>query len=376
MSKFKLAKKIYFFIGTTTELIKLAPVIKELEKRKLKFKVITSGQTKVNFDELKFLIKKRSADIHLGQKAKKSSTFLFLVWFLKTILKIPFMGKEFAGLNKNNSYFIIHGDPVSSFVGAILATFYGLKLVHIESGLRSFNFLEPFPEEICRFIISKLADIHFCPNEWSLNNLKNERGERINTFENTQIEGYQKAIVKKTNFEKEIGLKNNKTGNIKKYFVLIMHRQEHVIFGKSESEKLIKFIFKNMGTKLNCIFITHATTMSFLDSIGFKLNKDQEERVKFVSRLKYIDFVNLISKSEFLITDGGSNQEETYYMGLPCLVLRNVTERIEGLKGNVVLSKNRPSTIKRFMENYKKYKRRKVEVKIRPSKIIVDYLLK
>lgn len=363
-------KKIYFFVGTTTELIKLAPIIRELEKRGVPFKIITSGQTEVNFKELSFLIKKSSADITLGKKAGQPSTFLFVVWFLKTLVAIPFLRKEFVGLNKNNTYFIVHGDPVSSLAGALIAKFYNLKLVHIESGLRSFSFLEPFPEEICRFIISKIADIHFCPNQWSLNNLLREKGMKVNTFQNTQIESYLAAISKRSNFRSELKIKT------KKYFVLIVHRQEHVIFGKQKSKEIIDFILTKADKNLLCIFITHATTLNFLRSVNFKLSQDQQKRVQFVSRLSYIDFVNLIAGSEFLITDGGGNQEEAYYMGLPCLILRNVTERIEGLGHNVILSKMNKKTIGSFMENYKKYKKIKINPEIKPSKIIVDYLLK
>ncbi len=356
-------KSIYFFIGTTTELIKLAPVIRELEKRKIKFKIITSGQTKVKFEELSFLIGSKKADISLGEKVNRSSIFIFLFWSILTIFKTPTLKKEFEGKNFDNSYFIVHGDPVSSLIGAIIAKIYGLRLVHIESGLRSFNYLEPFPEEITRQIISKLADIHFAPNDWSIKNLSHAKGEKINTFQNTMFEDYL-LVPKRARKYKD------------KYFVLVVHRQEHVIFEKEKSKELIEFIIKNIGTGMKCIFVTHATTNKFLESVNFKLPQNTKDKVVFTSRLKYIEFVNLVRNSEFLITDGGSNQEEVYYMGLPCLLLRNYTERIEGLGENVVLSKGNKKVIKSFMKNYKAYRRKKLMVKTRPSKIIVDYLVK
>src|SRR5258708_9979202 len=224
--------RIYCFIGTTTELIKLSPIIQELEKRKIKFKVITSGQTKVNFDELSLIIKKRKADISLGDKQDRSSVTKFSLWSLLAFFKAFSLRKEFKKdkIGKN-TYFIVHGDPVSSLIGAITAKIYGLKLVHIESGLRSFNYLEPFPEEICRVLISNMTDIHFCPNEWSIDNLSHEKGEKINTFQNTLIESYWKVASNKKLYEKELNLGK------KKYFVLIGHRQEHVIFGNEKREK-------------------------------------------------------------------------------------------------------------------------------------------
>lgn len=370
MSVGKFFKQIYFFIGTTAELIKVSPVINDLEKRKVRFKIITSGQTDVNFEELSFFIKKGHPDISFGEKSQKSSTLLFLVWFIRALTSIPTLKKEFNGLDKNNSYFIVHGDPVSSLVGAIIAKFYNLKLVHIESGLRSFNFLEPFPEEICRLIISRFADIKFCPNEWSMNNLLKERNQKVNTFQNTQIECFMAAAKERSSFEDDLELKD------KKYFVLVMHRQEHVVFGKEKTKKLLKYIIRNADRKLLCVFIRHSTTLNFLNSVNFRLSPGEAKRIKFVSRLRYVDFVNLINKSEFLVTDGGSNQEEAYYMGLPCLLLRNYTERIEGLGENAVLSRNNKKIIRTFLKNYKSYRMKKVRFKVRPSKIIVDYLLK
>lgn len=365
----KLKRKIYFFVGTTTELIKLAPIIKELEKRQIKFKIITSGQTKVNFEELAFLINKKKADISLGEKQNRSSVIMFFFWSIYTIFKTPALKNEFKGLNKNNSYFIVHGDPVSSLIGAIIAKIYGLTLVHIESGLRSFNFLEPFPEEICRVIISKIADIHFCPNEWSIKNLSKEKGLKINTKQNTMIESCFSVLTKFKNLKIDLKVTN------KKYFVLIVHRQEHVVFGKEKSRELIEHIIKNIPKNMKCVFITHATTMDFLNSVGFKLSEEDKKKVIFAPRLKYIEFVNLMNRSAFLITDGGSNQEEAYYMGLPCLLVRNYTERIEGLNDNVVLSKSNKRVISEFMKNYKKYIRSKIILIQKPSKIIVDTLV-
>lgn len=356
-------KNIYFFIGTTTELIKLAPVMHEFEKRKIGFKIITSGQTKVNFSELSAFIKKDKADIILSEKVNKSSIFIFLIWSITTIIRTPVLSQEFKGLNSKNTYFIVHGDPVSSLIGALIAKFYGLKLVHIESGLRSFNFLEPFPEEICRYIISCLADIHFCPNEWSLSNLKGIKGKKVNTYQNTMIESYLFAS------------KNKRQRQIKKkYFILIVHRQEHVIFGKKKSKALIEFIFKNM--EMQCVFVKHATTAKFFNSMDIEVANKIQNKVTSVSRMKYFDFVSLLQNSEFIITDGGTNQEEAYYMGLPCLILRNYTERIDGLGENAVLAMEDQKIIKYFIHNYKKYRREKVKMRVRPSKIIVDELSK
>lgn len=353
-------KKIYFFIGTTAELIKLSPVIRELERRKIKFKIIVSGQASVNFEEMSFLIKKNKGDISFKEKANKTSMIHFLVWAIRAFFNVFTLRAEFRGLNKSNSYFIVHGDTVSSLIGAVWAKIYGLKLVHIESGLRSFSFIEPFPEEICRWIVSRLADVHFCPNKWSVDNLSKIPGVKVDTFENTLIESFQAA-------QKDVPARVGK-----KYFVLTAHRQEHIIFEKERTRKLIEFIIKKAELGLSCVFVSHAVTFGLSNSLRLK---GVAREVVISPRLTYLDFVKLLGRSEYLITDGGSNQEEAYYMGLPCLLLRNCTERIEGLGENVVLSKNNKKIIKHFLKNYKSFRRDRVNIKVRPSKIIVDYLL-
>lgn len=362
-------KKIYFFIGTTAELLKLFPVIRELERRDVDFKIITSGQTRVNFEETSNWIKKTKADIALPPKKNQSSIIFFIMWIIKTFFKAPILlFREFKNIDRPNSFFIIHGDTVSSLIGAILARFYNLKIIHIESGLRSFNFWEPFPEEITRVAISKFADVHFCPNEWSLNNLRNTPGEKIDTFKNTFFESYLAAS------KKDAKLKIGKV--VKgKYFVFVLHRQEHIIFKKRENLKMVRFVVDNVPSNINCVFIKHATTSKFLKSVNQDFLKRNKKRMIFLPRLPYSSFVGLLKNAEFLVTDGGGNQEEAYYMGLPCLLLRNYTERPEGLGENVVLGKNNFKIITPFLRNYGNFKRKAVFMKVRPSKIIVDYLL-
>lgn len=363
-------KRIYFFIGTTAELIKLALVINRLKDQRIDFKIITSGQNRILFKELEEYLGPSKVHIAFGEKDEISSVFHFALWAIKTFFRgLFYLRKEFRGLDKNNSYFLVHGDTVSSLIGALVASIYRLKVVHIEAGLRSFNFLEPFPEELCRFIISYLADIHFCPNEWCINNLKNLDKVKVNTYQNTLIESFWTAIRKGKHLKLIKKIK-------KKYFVLVIHRQEHVMFGKKQTKKILEFILKHANKDPSCIFIIHELTKKFLESAKIRLNSQIKKNIVLVPRLPYVNFIKLINNAEYLITDGGSNQEEAYYMGKPCLLLRNCTERIEGLGENVVLSKGNKDIIKDFLKNYQKYKRGGICFKEAPSKIIVDYLLK
>jgi UDP-N-acetylglucosamine 2-epimerase (non-hydrolysing) len=255
-------------------------------------------------------------------------------------------------------------------MGSLVACIYRLKLVHIESGLRSYDFFEPFPEELCRHIIAQLADIHFCPNEWSVKNLASVKGEKVNTHENTLIETFWSQMKNKSHhaFVRQVRAQK------KKYFVLVAHRQEHVLFNRVETKNLLKFILNNIPKNMKCLFLVHDISAGFVDSLELLIPEEVADRITKVDRLPYGDFMNLLAGSEFLITDGGSNQEEMYYMGKPCLLLRNRTERIEGLKKNVVLSKNKHSKILEFLKHYKQYRRKPVYAQTKPSHIIADSL--
>lgn len=373
-SRSKMKKtEIYFFIGTTAELIKLAPVIKELKARKIHFKIIASAQNALNFHELKSLIGEQNADytfVFKPLKLPKNIYLQFMIWAVKAFTNhILFFRNEFKSIDKKKSYFIVHGDTVSSLMGATIAKFFGIRLVHIESGLRSYNFFEPFPEESFRFIVSKLADIHFCPNDWAVNNLKGSRGVKIDTKNNTLIESLLMSLkVKQSN-------KLTAELNKKKFFLLILHRQEHMFFQKSLTKKLLRTFTEFANKDLRCVLVLHKLTSDFLEQENLT-DKIKSQNVLLIPRVPYVEFMDIMKSAEFVATDGGSNQEEAYYLGKPCLVLRNVTERIEGLGENTVLSGGDENVIKEFINNYKKYQRKPVNSNIPPSKIIVDYLVK
>lgn len=362
-------KNIYFFIGVTGELIKLAPIIKEFQKRKIPFKIITSGQGRIYYEELNGYIGTLRTDISFPEKAHRSSIFYFLLWAIRTLLIAPFLlRKEFSGLDKAKTYFIIQGDPISSSIGAVIAKLFGIKLVHVESGDLSGNLLEPFPEEICRHINIRLADILFPPNDWALRNLKRIKMPKIDTIHNSLIECFMWAI-KKPDLPKAIQ-------GLKKYYFLFMHRQEHVIFRKNFAKSMLEFVIRNANPSLKCVLLNNHLTTSIINSLGSDWDEEFKKKLIILPRLPYTDFMKLLNNAEFLATDSATNQLEAYFMGKPFLALRNLTEQIEGIGKNVVIGRENKKIIKNFLRNYKKYETKPITLKKSPSKIIVDYLMK
>ncbi len=365
-------KTIYFFIGTTAELIKLVPVIREFKNKKADFRIITSGQNNVNFKLLEPLMGKQKAYNNFKVKPLRLPLGIYLkfvVWIIKAFTNyILFFRNEFKGMDKKNILFIVHGDTISALLGAVVAKIHGLKLVHIESGYRSFNFFEPFPEEFCRYIVSRLANILFCPNDWCLNNVKNNRGVKINTGQNTVYESCMGALKLKS------GYKLKQVSN-EKFFLLILHRQEHMLFKKELAKRYINTLLSFAKPNMKCLFILHPLTENFLRGENMLEQIKKNPNILTVPRIPYIEFMKILSECEFIATDGGSNQQEAYYLGKPCLLLRKYTEQIEGLYSNATLAKDDLNIVRDFLENYKKKISKRVIVKLLPSKIVADTLL-
>jgi len=357
-------KKLIFYIGTSAELIKLIPVMKCLSQRGIKFETISSGQVDIKENELQDIFK-ISINYKILQNPKKiSSVILFILWFCKCFY---FSLKLFFSLRKQNYTVIVHGDTTSSLIGAVCAKIVNLKVAHIESGLRSFNFFEPFPEEISRYLISKVADIHFCPNEWAIKNIRHERGEKINTKQNTSYE-MMKMATKFNRCPSEI--KTIKS----KYFITVIHRQENIYFKKDFLKKLIYQIIDFTNRDLKCVLVLHKITERFLKDEGMLDTIKNNPNVVLLPRTPYIEFINTISTAEFILTDGGSNQEEAFYFGIPTLIIRNCTERIEGLNKNVVLMSGSFEILQHFLENYKNFKHDKLNDDVYPAEIIITKL--
>jgi UDP-N-acetylglucosamine 2-epimerase (non-hydrolysing) len=357
----------YFFIGTEAELIKLFPVLLEFEKRKINYKIVASGQNNIGQSELlKYLKSQKIGIVLFNGKIKQTAPGLFF-WFISTLIKSLFqLKKEFTNVSKENTFLVIHGDTISTVMGALLGRRFGLQIAHVEAGLRSYNYLHPFPEEIDRVIASRFASIHFCPNQWAVNNLKSKKGTKINTFQNTLFDSLYLVVNDKKPSKILNQIKREK------FFIFIMHRQENLF-----NDNLVKTLISEISTnakKIKCLFIIHKSSLFALEKKGIIQELSNNKNIILTERLGYVEFMKVLDKSEYIITDGGSNQEETYYMGKPCLILREHTERIEGLNKNVILSKNNVKVIREFIRNYKKYKTKPITAKEKPSKIIADYL--
>ncbi len=121
-------------------------------------------------------------------------------------------------------------------------------------------------------------------------------------------------------------------------------------------------------------FILHPPTKAALKDQALYNSLENEPNCLLLPRQGFFEFNNFLTKAEFIITDGGSNQEECFYLGMPCLLFRNETERLEGLGENVVISSFNPTIIENFVLNYKSYRRQPIDDVFSPSRFIADQL--
>jgi UDP-N-acetylglucosamine 2-epimerase (non-hydrolysing) len=361
----------YFFVGTIAEFIKVFPVMLEMDTRGIKYKIIATNQNLVEYSDVFQSVLHKKIFLTLSNGKIKKSSIGLLFWFVKTFFVSLFMFyKAFSKDNKGKKYLIIHGDTVSTLMGAILGKIFRFTVCHIESGLRSFNFLEPFPEEIDRVLASRFVNIHFCPNDWAMYNLKHLSGEKINTTQNTLLDSLRYALSQKIDSELIKHIEGNE------YAIFVCHRQEN-LSKRDLLESLVGAILEQSQQKI-CIFILHEITKIALEKFDLLKKIQDQNNIILVDRLPYFELMHIMQKADFIITDGGSNQEESYYLGLPALILRNYSERKEGLGQNAILYKGDNDLIREFCSTYKKYKTQKVVDRKteNPSKIIVDYLIK
>jgi len=339
----------------------MAPLMALMQKENIEYEFIYTAQHKETITRILDDFNVKRPDRTIYDKSEANSLTTFLGWGSSMILKM-FRPKR---IFPQKGLVMTHGDTVTTAWAAIVGKLAGCKVAHVESGIRSFHIFDPFPEELTRLITFRFSDVYFCPNDWAVNNLKKFKGEKLNLKLNPVYDSVKIAINSKT----EVEFPNEK------YVVVSIHRFENIFTSKLET-----VIIPLLESIANCgfvlVFVLHPSTRNVLKKNDMKLYKrlENNKRIILKERYPYFEFLKLLNRSEFVITDGGSNQEELSYLGKPTLLFRQVTERIEGLGQNVVISYFDPKIIMEFTKSYKKWEKPSMNIEHSPSEVIVDYL--
>ena len=307
--------KVMTIFGTRPEAIKMAPLVKELESRKeIKSIVCVTAQHREMLDQVLNIFKiKPDYDLNIMKQGQS----------LSEITSRVLLGLEEVIKKEEPNIILVHGDTTTTFAGALAAFYNKVDIGHVEAGLRTYDKYSPFPEEANRIMVDRITDMYFAPTEVSKNNLLKENIDesKIYVTGNTAIDAMKYTIS--DNYENSIF---DWVGD-SKLILLTAHRRENLGEPMYNIFKAVKRLV-NDNKNIKVIYPIHLNPL--VRKIANEVFEDNE-RIKLIEPLEVVDFHNFINKSYLILTDSGGIQEEAPSLGKPVLVLRDTTERPEGI---------------------------------------------
>ncbi len=316
--------KVLSIFGTRPEAIKMGPVIKAIEETKgLESIVCVTAQHREMLDQvLEVFNIIPDYDLNI-MKAKQS---------LGEITRRALKGLEEIMIEVKPDIVLVHGDTTTTFVGSLAALYHKITIGHVEAGLRTFNKYEPFPEEMNRKLTGVMADLHFAPTETARQHLLAEgvSDDMIFVTGNTAIDVLSTTISDGYEFTLE-ELKNIDF-KTKKVIVMTAHRRENLGKPLENICRAVLDIVK-ANDDVEVVYAVHLNPA--VQEVANKI-LGNHDRIHLVEPLGLLDMHNLLNRSYLVMTDSGGLQEEVPSMGKPVLVLRNVTERPEGVEAGTL----------------------------------------
>lgn len=304
----------------------MAPLVKEFQKHGDAFetRVCVTAQHRQMLDQvLNFFEITPDYDLNLMRPGQNLSQLTAdVIMGLKPILE-----------EYKPDYAFVHGDTTTSTASALAAFYAGVKVCHIEAGLRTYNKQAPFPEEMNRQITGRLTDIHFAPTEAAQKNLLSERvSGKMEVTGNTVIDALLFAVEKLKNYsDKEIEMLEKSIDFSKRIILVTGHRRENFGDGFIHICEALLEISQNPNVEI--VYPVHLNP-----NVQDPVNKllQGKSNIKLISPLAYPAFVWLMNKSHIILTDSGGIQEEAPSLGKPVLVMRQTTERPEAVEAGTV----------------------------------------
>jgi UDP-N-acetylglucosamine 2-epimerase (non-hydrolysing) len=356
---------ILVVFGTTGELIKLAPVLLRLDERGHRYVLATTGQQVEQIPSFLEQFELRQPDLWLGRGAGGRD--------LRVSSDIPgWLARVATGFRRARRglrrdlrggpglpLVLVHGDTMTTVLGATMGRRLRVPVAHIESGLRSFDLRHPFPEELNRRLATSLAKVHYAPGSWAASNLR--KGEVVDTGSNTIRDSLDLVPLDEPSFPLPEG----------PFGVVSLHRFELLNNRRLLSETIE--LLADAARKTPLLFIDHSVTVAGLERFGLERFFDDQRFIR-IRRQRFFDFIRAERRSSFVVTDSGGSQEECFYLDIPCLVHRARTERREGLGETTLLSELRSDVLRDFLDDPGRFRRRTQLPTESPSDVIVEDL--
>ncbi|MEG0138706.1 MAG: UDP-N-acetylglucosamine 2-epimerase (non-hydrolyzing) [Bacilli bacterium] len=312
--------KVMTIFGTRPEAIKMAPLVKELQKsEKIETIVCVTAQHREMLDQvLKIFAIKPDYDLNIMKKGQT----------LAEVTSRALMGLEQVIREIKPNIVLVHGDTTTTFAGALASFYNQTDIGHVEAGLRTWDKYAPFPEEMNRGMVGIMADMHFSPTKLSAQNLINEGKEQgeIYITGNTAIDAMKITIKDDYYHDVFDWLQDDRL------ILLTAHRRENL----GEPMRHIFKAIKRIVTEFKDVKVVYPIHMNpKVREVAHEIFNDCK-RIKLIEPLEVVDFHNFINKSYIILTDSGGIQEEAPSLGKPVLVLRDTTERPEGIEAGTL----------------------------------------
>ena len=309
--------KLCIIVGTRPDIVKLSPVIRYVSENHIDYFVIHTGQhysyymDKLFFEELE--LPQPKYNLGIGSKTHGEMTGIML------------MGIEKVLIDEKPDIVLVLGDTNSTLAGVLAASKLHIKVAHLEAGLRSYD--KKMPEEINRVVVDHLSDILFAPTNVPYGNLIHEGlpREKIVISGNTIVDALLSNLeisIRKSKILSELSLEP------KSYFLLTVHRPENV-----DDKEILQSIFDGLKLVYDkyetpVVFPAHPRTKKNIENFNLEL----PSFIRMIDPLGYLDFIQLQNNAKLIFTDSGGIQEESCILKVPCVTLREHTERPETLE--------------------------------------------
>lgn len=329
--------KVMSIFGTRPEAIKMAPVVIELQKRQHIFEsiVTVTAQHREMLDQV-LQVFNIVPDYDLNIMQKKQT--------LADITKRSLEGLDQIMKTAQPDLVLVHGDTTTTFVASLAAFYNNIVVGHVEAGLRTWNKQSPFPEEVNRQLTGIIADLHFAPTEQAKENLllENKSSKTIFVTGNTVIDALQTTVAE--NYSHPL---LQRVGD-RRLILMTAHRRENL---GENMEQMFRAI-RQLVMKHKDIHVVYPVHLNPRVNQIAEFVLGDHERIDLIAPLELVDFHNFMNAAYLILTDSGGIQEEAPSLGVPVVVLRDTTERPEGIDaGTLKLAGTKETTIFKIVDD-------------------------